>query len=82
MVSLLNLTRSHSKTEGFCELQSSWEQDKNSITCYPVVNGVRDLELGVPIFPINDLFNGEPSSYLEFPNHLITWIEKEAYVTH
>ena len=27
-------------------------------------------ELGVFIFPIYSLFNGEPRSYLEFPNHL------------
>ena len=30
-----------------------------------------DSELGVPIFPIDSLFNGEPRSYLDFPNHLI-----------
>ena len=28
-------------------------------------------ELGVPIFPMYSLFDGEPRSYLEFPNHLI-----------
>ena len=33
--------------------------------------GGSDLELGVFIFPIDSLFNGDPISYLEVPNHLI-----------
>ena len=37
---------------------------------YPVVReGAK--ELGLSIFPIHSIFNGEPRSYLEFPNHLI-----------
>ena len=30
-------------------------------------------ELGISIFPIYSLFNGEPRTYLEFSNHLIEW---------
>ena len=30
-------------------------------------------ELGVFIFPIYSLFDREPRSYLEFPNHLLDW---------
>ena len=33
--------------------------------------GGSDSELGVFTFPIYSLFNGEPGSYLEFPNHQI-----------
>ena len=42
---------------------------------YPVVTGGSDSELGVFIFPIlgpiYSLLNGEPRSYMEFPNHLV-----------
>ena len=34
-------------------------------------------ELGGSIFPIYSLFNGEPRSYLEFPNHLIVFFRCE-----
>ena len=33
------------------------------------MEGAKELE--VSIFPIDFLFNGEPRSYLEFPNHQI-----------
>ena len=33
-------------------------------------SGGSDSELGVFIFPTHSLFNGEPRSYSEFPNHL------------
>ena len=38
---------------------------------YPVVRRERFGAFGVPIFPIYSLFDGEPRSYLEFPNHLV-----------
>ena len=37
---------------------------------YPVVGRERFGAFGVSIFLIYFLFNGEPRSYLEFPNHL------------
>ena len=43
----------------------------NDAINYPVVNGGSDSELGVSIFPRYVLLNGEPRSYLEFPNHVI-----------
>ena len=41
-------------------------------------------ELGVFIFPIYSLFNGEPRSYLEFPNHqiVLTIYFLDANLTH
>ena len=42
----------------------------------PVVGRERFGAFGVPICPIYSLFNGEPRSYLEFPNHLIDrWMD-------
>ena len=38
---------------------------------YPVVGRELRSYIGVPIFSICSLFNGEPSCYLEFPNRLI-----------
>ena len=40
---------------------------------HPVVNGGSEKwsGLGVFTFPRHSLFNGEPGSYSEFPNHLI-----------
>ena len=35
-------------------------QPKIGIEDYPVVNGGSDSELGVPIFPRKNVFNGEP----------------------
>ena len=51
------------------------------IYTYPTIQWLRGSgsEPGVSIFPINSLWNGEPRSYFEFPNHLVAnyrWIAR------
>ena len=58
------------------EMRPAWGLDapgKMVMYSYPVVRRERFGAVGVPIFPIDSLFNGEPRSYLEFPNHAIVW---------
>ena len=56
LVARWNWSRSRFESVGGHLLTSSYEGAK---------------ELGVFIFPIYSLLNGEPRSYLEFPNHLL-----------
>ena len=45
--------------------------DKNTDSTWLSGGSEGTKELGVSIFPLYFPFNGEPRSYLEFPNHLI-----------